>query len=175
MGNTLVSPAQLSDFPGAPFADALVDAAVAQLRNDAGGWHIAPVITETVTLDHDGGRQLVLPTRKLVAVTEVRDVSGTTPTVLTDYRVDKAAGILERSCWPVGTAVIEVDLEHGYTETPADLLPLVVQRLQTLQVNSALVEQTRGPFTERYRESTEPAGDEERPDPLARYTINIGF
>jgi hypothetical protein len=39
MANTLVSPYDLEDFPGAPFSDTLVDAAVVGPRR--GGWHIA--------------------------------------------------------------------------------------------------------------------------------------
>jgi hypothetical protein len=48
MANTLVSPYDLEDFPGAPFSDTLVDAAVSEIRGEA-GWHIAPQVTETLT------------------------------------------------------------------------------------------------------------------------------
>lgn len=123
MVNDLASPVDLVDFPGAPFADAVVDAAVADLRARL-GWHVAPVRPETLTLDHEGGIDLVLPSRKIGTITEIRDVSGTTPAVITGYRTS-AAGYLTGCQWPRGTATIEVDLTHGYATPPPDLLAAV--------------------------------------------------
>lgn len=123
MVNTLVQVSDLAGFQGAPFTQTNVDAAAAELRSRL-GWHVAPVQTETLTLDHDGGPDLVLPTRKIVTVIEIRDVSGTTPNVLTGYRVSKDTGIVS-GYWPRGLAVLEVDLAHGYPTTPQDLAAAV--------------------------------------------------
>lgn len=124
MTNDMAAPADLAELPGAPFTDAIVDAAVSDLRSRL-GWHVAPERTETLELDHDGGRDLILPTRQIVSITEIRDVSGDTPVVLTGWRVSKRKGIMTGYSWPCGTAVLEVDLVHGYAEAPPDLLSAV--------------------------------------------------
>lgn len=129
MANTLVEPADLLPFPGAPFTQEVVDAAVAAVRKTA-GWHIAPSVTETATVESQGGRFLFLRTLHLTEVTAVRDVTNSTPVVLDGYRTHQTdefkAGILDRPCgWPCG--VLEVDLTHGYPECPEDLLPAVAE------------------------------------------------
>lgn len=118
----------LDGFPGAPFTPSQVRAAGEQVRVEC-GWHIAPTVTETLTLDSAGGRVLTLPTLRLVAVTEVRDVTGDTPEVLTGWRQSKV-GMLSRVSWPVGFAAVEVDLTHGYPECPPDLLAVLAERCQ---------------------------------------------
>lgn len=122
MSNDLVTPADLADFPGAPFTDSQVDVAVAELRNLL-GWHLAPVRTETITLDHDGGRWLILPSRKVASIAAIRDVSGSTPVALTGWRLS-ASGYVD-GWWPCGVAVVEVDFTHGYTTTPVDVFGAV--------------------------------------------------
>lgn len=128
MANPLASPANLIDYPGAPFTDAVVDAAVAAVRREA-GWHIAPEVIETLVVDSSGDRFLALDTLNLADVTEIRDVTydHSTP-VVTGWRNLKTpryrAGVLERpGGWPRG--VLEVDVVHGFTETPADLFPII--------------------------------------------------
>lgn len=135
MANTLVSAAELADFPGAPFADVIVDDAVAQLQILA-GWHIAPVVTETIVLDHDGGRDLLLPSRKVVKVDEIRDMSGSTPAVITGWRLSPAGYVT--GCWPRGTAVLEVDLTHGYAQTPAPIRAAVARLAASLKRESGV-------------------------------------
>lgn len=124
MANSMAQVSDLAWFPGAPHSQGLVDAAVSELRSRL-GWHVAPVVTETLTLDHDGGPDLILPTRKIVTISQIRDVSGTTPTTLTGYRASKETGIVTGCSWPRGLAVLEVDLIHGYEKAPEDLLAAV--------------------------------------------------
>jgi hypothetical protein len=71
MGNTLVDTLAFNDYPGGPFSQEVVDAAAAYVRNLA-GWHIAPVVTETLVVEAPGGSQLILPTRWLVSVSAIR-------------------------------------------------------------------------------------------------------
>jgi hypothetical protein len=150
MVNTLASPTDLADFPGAPFSDALVDAAVATLRLEA-GWHIAPQVTETITVNASGGTELILPTLHLVNVTEVRDVSGSTPVVLTGWRQSRI-GILTRNAgWPRGLEVIEVDMVHGYEACPPELWPVIARYVQAAQTKSTVSQTSLGDFSESYR------------------------
>lgn len=167
----LVTADDLQSFPGAPFDDALVDVAAASVRAEA-GWHIAPVVTQTLYLQSFGGRFVTLPSRRVVSISAVR--SGAT--TYTDWTLEP--GRLYRpgyyyGGWPVG--VIEVDLVHGYDEVPADLLPVIVNRVRNAgNVRDPGVQQrstTRGPFSESetYRDggiTTDPT--------VARYALLAG-
>jgi hypothetical protein len=105
----LVTPEDLIDFPGAPYAWPVVESASEAVRAEA-GWHIAPSVTETLTVDSDGGRILFLPTMLLTEVSEVRDVSGETPRVITGWRKSRTGMLIHPGGWPTGFEVIEVDL-----------------------------------------------------------------
>jgi len=136
MANTLADPADLADYPGAPFTQAVVDSAVAALRGDC-GWHIAPQTTETLTVNGSPTQTLILPTLYIVGITAIRDVSATTPVTLTGWRMASRAGLLWREeGWPDGFEVIEVDLTHGYTDIPAELLPAVAYYSQAQLADS---------------------------------------
>lgn len=126
MANDLASPTDLAGLPGAPFTEAQVDAAVQAVRN-AAGWHIAPERTETVVLDIVcAERRLRLPTRKLVAVAEIRDADTDEVVVADTYRVSHALAQVKRSSWwTSGFETVEVDMTHGYETTPADVLAVV--------------------------------------------------
>lgn len=161
MGNDLTSPAALANLPGAPFTDVAVDSAVAQIRNEA-GWHIAPQKTETLTLDGPGTSTLVLPSRLVDSVTEVRDVTDpAAPTVITGWRLGKTILYLD-GCWPCGDAVLEVDLVHGYAECPADLLPLVAAVARAEAVNASVAREKAGAFEVEYADSAEAAASADR-------------
>lgn len=83
------------------------------------GWHVAPVESETLTLDGHGGTILDLPTLRLVSLEEVR-VQGAVvqaPEWSSDGTI--------RGSWPDVWRSIEVDMTHGF-DAPADLLGIVV-------------------------------------------------
>lgn len=172
MTNDLVSPDDLLGFPGAPFEDGVVDAAVADLRKVA-GWHIAPMLSETVALDVDAGRSVILPTLRLNAVTAVRNATSLTedPTDVAEYRTTPTlrfrAGIVDRPCWwPCG--VLEFDITHGYDTCPAELLPIVAAACRQIGADSRSIQsQNAGPFSVTYRD---PSSGEIEPA-LARYAL----
>jgi hypothetical protein len=124
----MVDPTDLVGFPGAPFTDAQVDAAVDEVRT-AAGWHIAPLRTgQTVTLDVERRESwLRLPTRKLASVDEVRDPDSGDAIDADTYRTSLLLAQVKRSgCyWPCGYAAVEVDMTHGYTTCPASVLAVV--------------------------------------------------
>jgi hypothetical protein len=153
VSNDLVSPNQLSDFPGAPFTDAAVDAVVARLRREA-GWHIAPRRTETVTVDGSDTRLLVLPTLELTDVTEVRDVTVlAAPVVVPDWRAARA-GMLRRSGgWPRGYLSVAADITHGYEECPADLLPVIATLCKLSTSDGEVNQESLGSWSVTLRES----------------------
>lgn len=129
MGNDLATPGDLAGFPGAPFTDFEVDAAVAKMRSDL-GWHVAPVRESTVELDVvECEPTLRLPTRLLLSVEEVRDADTAIVTDPTCYRVSKSLGRIRRKSgfWPAGYGRVEVDFTHGYEECPPELYEVLAE------------------------------------------------
>lgn len=111
----------------------LMAGASAAIRRHA-GWHIAPVVRDTITVtDHYGGGRLdvLIPSGRLRDVTAVR-VDGR---AVTGFAWDEA-GAVWAGCLSAGPHRVEVDLEHGYhlSEVP-DLASVVVQ-VSALAVSS---------------------------------------
>lgn len=123
----LAMPGDLDGIDGAPFTESAVRAAGEQIRRLA-GWHIAPEVAETLTVDSPGGDTLWLPTRHVVEVTAVRDVSGDTPRELSGWRWSQSGMLSRRGGFPCGFRAVEVDLKHGYESCPVDLLPVIADR-----------------------------------------------
>jgi hypothetical protein len=168
----LLHPGVLDDFPGAPFPPAVVAAAAESVRKMA-GWHIAPVQSDTVTVDGVRSRRLLLPTLRIVEVTEVRDVSADAPVVLNGWKVDNRRGWLYREeGWPCGP--IEVDMAHGYHTCPADLLPLIAELAQWSMVNGAVSQQQAGPFLVSARDERS-SSRQGTTQAVSNYTIRRGF
>ncbi len=135
-------PAILADFPGAPFAPQVVAAAAESVRSDA-GWHIAPVVSETVLCDGSGWRPLLLlPTLRVVSVQEVRAYVGGLWVVLTGWRHAGSGMLYHPNGWPYGAAGVEVDLTHGYAAAPDDLLPVVAARCQRALVDASITQRS---------------------------------
>lgn len=124
--DSLVTAEDMVGFPGAPFSPAVLKAASDTLRLEA-GWHIAPERTETVTVDSVGGHILILPTLKLVSVSEVRDADGN---VLSGWAMSERGMLSRRTEWPSGFGAVVLDIVHGYESCPASLLPVVASRAQ---------------------------------------------
>lgn len=172
MTNDLVSPTELSGFPGAPFADGVVDAAVAELRKVA-GWHIAPPRTETVAVESAGDYAVILPTLHLTAVAAVRDVTAldSPATSVTEWRTNATlrfrAGIVTRPCgWPCGE--LEFDITHGHDACPPELLPVIAAACRQIGADSRSVQsEAAGPFSVTYRD---PATGDVDPA-VARYAL----
>ena len=110
--------------PGAP-SQADLDALAEDIRAHC-GWHIAPQVSETLTLDSDGQNAIPLPTLRLVNVTAVRYWNGHDMVPVTGW--DSRRGWSAERCsiylaggFPVGRRALEVDVVHGYTTTPLAL------------------------------------------------------
>lgn len=111
-------------------ADYLLSVASAKVVDEA-GWHIAPVVTETVRLTGQGGRLLVLPTKQVVDITEVRweDRRFVDPVVVdSDAYTWSVDGLLELDAgfaWPDTLDALTVDLVHGYAAVPEPIIDVV--------------------------------------------------
>lgn len=121
----LVAPSDVEGFPGAPFSAGVLAAAAGQVRSEC-GWHVAPVVSETVTVEA-GGSLALLPSLRVVSVEAVRDEAGN---VLTGWRF-RPNGILKRAGgFP---EVIEVDFTHGFDACPPELVGVIADRAQRVK------------------------------------------
>ena len=116
--------------PGGP-TQAELDIMASDIRGYC-GWHIAPVVAETLVMDSDGQRALVLPTLRLLDVTAVRywDGSAMVPLPGWDARTgwsEHRGSVYYSPGFPRGRRVLEVDIEHGYDEAPAELVAGIVR------------------------------------------------
>lgn len=168
MANTLAAPADLTAFPGAPFDDDIVDAAVDAVRT-AAGWHIAPVVSETVTVDAIGGVTLFLPTLRLTAVDEVRDLRGDTPVVLDGWRKSRSGMLSRAAYWPCGFETVEADITHGYATTPPALFAVIAEYCQMQSLNAGVRQESAGGESVSY--SASGAITPESAAVLAKYTL----
>ena len=132
----LVVPADLESFPGGPFDEDVVEAAAESVRDDA-GWHIAPVETETVTVEGDGGRLLLLPSLKVNSVNSVT-IDGEADT---DWTLLPGARLYRASGWPQ-RSLVEVAMTHGYENVPMALLPIIAARCQRALVDAVLTQES---------------------------------
>lgn len=142
----------LEGFPGGPFTDSVVFAAAESVRSEC-GWHIAPQVTETITVDSPGGRVLLLPSLFVTEVTAVRDVTGDEPRTLTGWRISRAGMLHLAGGWPEGFAAVEVDLTHGYESCPAELLAVIADRALRNAKDSTVVQESLGSRSVSYRDA----------------------
>lgn len=145
-----ITPAELADFPGAPFAASIVTSAQARLERVL-GWHVTPSKDETIkaTMAPGAARdRLILPSRRVTAVTEVRDESGTI--VPTWILTGETEAILKGSYW-CPDEIYEVDVTHGYNDLPKDLLPELAAMCSSILRDSTVASESAGPFSVAYR------------------------
>ena len=149
----LADPILLDAFPGGPFPTRIIAAASASVRADC-HWHIAPVVTETVTVDGARSTLLLLPTLRVVSVATVRvHVSGDVWLPIVDWRPANAGMLYRPDGWLFGPASIQVTMTHGYEDTPVDLLPVIAARCQRSTANSILTQRSETVGTRTASES----------------------
>ena len=86
-----------------------VRAAQNAIRRDA-GWHVAPSFSETLRLDGYGGTRLLLPSKHVTEISEIR-VDGE---AVRGYSWSEAGTVEYAGGWPDRPGCIEVDLTHGW-------------------------------------------------------------
>ena len=136
----------VSMFGETPRTVTALQAAEGALR-DVCGWHVAPVLTETLTVDGNGRSKLKLPTQHIRAVTEVR-VDGRD--VTSNVRWSEI-GMLEGLTFPRKFRSVEVDLVHGYEPAEIDgLLAIVTAASKRAETNPAIASQSVAGASVRY-------------------------
>lgn len=114
------------------------------------GWHVAPVYTETLVLDGDGTRRLLLPTRRIVELHDAQ-IDGE-PVDLrwsADGWITRPSGV-----FPDRERCVKVTIEHGFDA--AEAVGQVVQSIITrarMSPAGNVVSQSAGPFRVQYAAS----------------------
>jgi len=112
-------------------APALAGASAA-IRNYC-GWHISPVVTETLVLDGPGGRLLSLPTKHLINITSL--IEDETTLEDTAFRWSEDGSVKRNGCrWSDDFRILTVTIEHGYAtaeDVKRVLLAVVTRELSS--------------------------------------------
>ena len=110
----------LPEFAPAPYGvDEQAFVAAADAVRAYCGWHVAPVVEETLILDGRGGGRLILPTLRVVDI-----LSLTVDGMIVDEPVWSTAGVLWGR-FPDRPRSVTVTLQHGYETAPTDLVALI--------------------------------------------------
>lgn len=111
------------------------------------GWHIAPEVTETLTLDGRGGSHMWLPS---LYVTDIVSVTNEGETVdLVDDLDWSANGFLwlRGGYWTERPRQVVVELTHGYGEIPDELIGVAAAWANRMSTSPAYKRETTGPFS----------------------------
>lgn len=103
------------------------------------GWHVAPVITETVTLDGSGTNLMFLPTLRLVDLVSILNDGE----AVSDPGWS-AAGIV-RGAWTDKFRGVVAEMEHGFEECPAEILAVLTE-LATSELPGSATSLASGPY-----------------------------
>lgn len=142
------------------FTDSQLDIAVEIVRRHC-GWHIAPVRTETLTVDGNGSTELVLPTLRLtdLATCTVDGVA------VSDVEWSTNGTIERRSRFPRKRRAVVVEVEHGHDACPDDVVGVVVTVAARIPfstggdgVEAGLVEEQLGSYRYRLSDSVQTEG-----------------
>lgn len=159
----LVDPSDVKTYPGGPFSEDIVTSAGASVRSDA-GWHIAPVVRETIEVYPAPMEVLFLPTMKIKEVHSITDPNGNE---MDHDGIIRGEGIiLRKEGWP--KKVISIDLSHGYEECPPDLIPVIASRCQASGMDTTVSQEASATESIMY---TAPIGTKKVIREISRYGI----
>ncbi|UQE74196.1 hypothetical protein MYK68_15910 [Gordonia sp. PP30] len=101
-----------------PDTDPAILASVCEAIRGYCGWHIAPAVTQTFTIDYSGNRLVQLPTLHMTAVESVVDADGQP---IAGYTWSEL-GALRRASWPQGFRAITATITHGLDAVPPAII-----------------------------------------------------
>lgn len=95
----------------------MLNAALAALRQYC-GWHVTPVISDTMTIDGNGLTDITIPTLQIASLTSVT-VGGTALDLATVDQSNEAPGVLHLNNWTFwteGVGNVTIELSHGFDD-----------------------------------------------------------
>lgn len=108
------------------------------------GWHIAPSLTETFTVDGSGSRSLRLPSLCVTDVSQVQNAGA----AINDYDWSSDGYIRLRSGrFTDRPRQVVVTYTHGYDQPPAAVVGVATAVADRVRATGGLGRQAAGPFT----------------------------
>ena len=106
------------------------------------GWHVAPSVSESVTVDGSGGSVQFLPTLHLTALTSISSdgVEVTDPEW-------SAAGMVRGACWSRKFRGVTATMTHGYDEPPVEVVAVARNLAESAGVMPGARQITSGPHS----------------------------
>ena len=130
----MATPPPLAQAPAGADADAW-EQACAAVRAYC-GWHIAPSVTETVTVDGSGGPLQTLPTLRLTALSSITNDG----TAVTDPQWSEA-GMVRADCvtwWTWKFRGVTADITHGHDVCPPEIVGVLAEAASRGAAGSAV-------------------------------------
>jgi len=122
------------------------------------GWHIAPEVSETLIVDGSGTRELLLPSLHVTDVSWISNDGETVP--LTDVawwhygRLVRLVQYTDCGVWTAKPRGVEVDVTHGYADTPADVRAVIASVTARASVTpSGVVSESAGSVSITYTDA----------------------
>lgn len=146
----IVDPFDLDTYQ-AGTAAAILEQATAEVRRYC-GWHIAPSLSETFTVDGPGGLFLTLPTLLLTDVASVTEDG-----VLRDpstYEWSSNGQLWSATPWTGHFRGVVVEATHGHATPPADLAAVILAVASRAQASpDGVVRRQVGAVSESYSQT----------------------
>ena len=108
---------------GTGLEEARLAGIVREIR-DYCGWHIAPAVDETFTLDGSGGAVQQLPTLRLNSVASVTECGVVLPAY--GYEWSQDGSLRKWSCWTIRYRGVVVEANHGYATVPENIVSVIL-------------------------------------------------
>lgn len=107
-------------------------------------WHIAPSVSEVLTLDGSGRPVQFLPTLRLTELSLITN-DGVT---ITNPEWSRAGMVRGPRCWSSKWRAVVASITHGYDECPAEIVPILTDMAQAISAGGGTSVQA-GPFSVR--------------------------
>lgn len=132
------------------------------------GWHIAPSVTETVTVDGSGGSVQFLPTLHLTDLVSISSDG----TVITDPEWSTTGMV--RGSWTSKFRGVVATMIHGYDECPDDVMAVLANLAESGDLMAGARQITSGPHSVTLTEAAQAGASALSPGHMAvldRYRI----
>jgi len=155
--------------------DLLLDIASGIVRARC-GWHIAPSVTETLTVDGSGSSLLALPTLHLTALSSVTEDGEVVD--LDDVQWSTVGLLTRATAWTTRLNGVSATITHGHTTAPAAVVGIVLMAAARASASpTGVVREQVGEFSVTYSQhSPNQAGGvvllEHEQRVLERYSIS---
>lgn len=135
-----------------PLTSSLTSAELAlDVIRAACGWHIAPVVADTLVVDGNGSTRIALPTKHIESIDRVEVEGRILPETSYRWSADGWITRRDRGVWPDLERSITVHLQHGFSHAP-EVLAVMEALVQRIEMAPSGIERSVsvGPFRDEF-------------------------